>query len=179
MSQPNVVINLHEHGFRRAFKILQGLGAVSTTDFFNVLLVEVTNIPRFLETLKTWVLEDPSLLKILARVVPVTSTFIFQSPAEFETKAKEVILQWVPELAGKSFHVRMYRRGFKKRISSPEEERFLDRVILEATEQAGNPARITFDNPDAIVVVETVGQWAGLSCWSSLDRQRYPFLRID
>ena len=175
----NVVVNVHEYGFRKAFQLLQGLGAVFTTDFFNVLVMEVSNIPRFLETLNTWVSDDPDLVKILARVVPVTSTFIFQSPEEFEAKAKEAVLPWLPRLAGKSFHVRMYRRGFKGIISSQEEEQFLDRILLEELEKMGKSGSITFENPDAIIVVETVGQQAGLSCWTRENLQRYPLLNLD
>ncbi len=175
----NVVVSLREHGFRRAFKLLQGLGAVYTTDFLNVLVMEVSNISRFLETLNAWVSDDPNLLKFLARVVPVTSTFSFQSPEEFETKAQEAVLYWLPQLAGKSFHVRMHRRGFKGRISSHDEERFLDHILLEELGKMGNPGRITFEDPDAIIVVETVGQQAGLSCWTREDLQRYPLLKLD
>lgn len=175
----NVVVNLHEHSFRRAFKLLQGLGAVYTTEFLNVLVMEVSNIPRFLETLNAWVSDDPSLRRIISRVVPVTSTFSFLSPAEFETKAKEVFLYWLPILAGKNFHVRMHRRGFKGRISSHDEERFLDTILLEELGKMGNPGHITFEDPDAIIVVETVGQQAGLSCWTREDLQRYPLLKLD
>ena len=175
----NVVVNLREHGFRRAFRLLQGLGAVYTTDFLNVLVMKVSNIPRFLETLNVWVSDDPNLLQLLARVVPVTSTFSFQSPEEFETKAQEAVLYWLPQLAGKSFHVRMHRRGFKGRISSHDEERFLDHILLEELGKMGNPGRITFEDPDAIIVIETVGQQAGLSCWTREDLQRYPLLKLD
>ena len=104
----NVVVNLHQHGFRRAFKLLQGLGAVYTTDFFNVLVMEVRDIPRFLETLKVWMSEDPSLLEILARVVPVTCTFSFQSAQEFKSSARKAVLQLVPQLAGKGFFVSIF-----------------------------------------------------------------------
>ena len=175
----NVIVNLHQGSFKRAFKLLQGLGAVYSTEFLNVLIMEVSNIPRFLETLNLWVADDPSLLKIISRIVPVTCTFSFQSPEEFETKAKEAILYFLPSLAGKSFHVRMHRRGFKGRISSPEEERFLDRILIEELAKIGNPGRITFEQPDAILVVETLGQQAGLSGWNRQDLQRYPLLRLD
>ncbi len=175
----NVVVNLHEHSFRRAFELLQGLGAVYTTEFLNVLVMEVSNIPRFLETLNAWVSDDPSLLKIISRVVPVTSTFSFQSPEEFETNAKEAVLYWLTLLADKSFHVRIHRRGFKGRISSHDEERFLDTILLEELGKMGNPGHITFEDPDAIIVVETVGQQAGLSCWTREDLQRYPLLKLD
>jgi tRNA(Ser,Leu) C12 N-acetylase TAN1 len=175
----NVVVSLREHGFRRAFRLLQGLGAVYTTDFLNVLVMEVSNIPRFLETLNTWIIDDPNLLQILARVVPVTATFSFQSAEEFEAKAKEAVLPLVSQLAGKSFHVRMHRRGFKGRISSADEERFLDHLLLEELEKSGNPGKITFENPEAIIVVETVGQQAGISCWTRKDWQQYTWLKLD
>ena len=85
----------------------------------------------------------------------------------------------MPELAQKSFHVRMHRRGFKGRLSSPEEERFLDDLLLTALEEVGTPGRISFDDPDATIAIETVGQRAGLSFWRRSDLERYPFLRID
>lgn len=179
MSHWNVVVNLHEHGFKKAFRLLQGLGAVYTTEFLNVLVMQVSNIPRFLETLNIWVSDDPNLRQIIARVVPVTCTFSFQSPEEFETKAKEAVLSWLPQLGGKKFHVRMHRRGFKGRISSLEEEHFLNKILLEELVKIGNPGHITFEDPDAIIVVETVGQQAGLSCWTREELQRYCLLKLD
>ncbi len=175
----NVVVNLHEHGFRKAFKLLQGLGAVYTTDFLNVLVMKVSNIPHFLETLNDWVSSDSSLLKLISRIVPVTATFSFQSPEEFETKAQEAVLDFLPLKEGKSFHIRMHRRGFKGQIRSLDEERFLDKILLEELVKLGEPGQITFEDPDAIIVVETVGQQAGLSCWNREDLQRYPLLRLD
>jgi tRNA(Ser,Leu) C12 N-acetylase TAN1 len=46
--------------------------------------------------------------------------------AEFESKAKEVIRQWLPILAGKKFYVRMHRKGLKDLIDGQEEENHLD-----------------------------------------------------
>ncbi|WP_245817282.1 THUMP domain-containing protein [Hydrococcus rivularis] len=175
----NVVVNLHEHSFQKAFKELQGFGIVNETDFFNVLAMKVGDINRFLENLQEWIANHPDFLTRIARIVPVTDTFTFQSPEEFEAKAKEIVLQWVPQLAGKSFHVRIHRRGFKGRLSSLDEEHFLDKILLEALEKAGTPGRITFENPDAIAIVETLGQWAGLACWKREDLERYPWMRID
>lgn len=179
MSDWNVVVSLQERGFKRAFKDLQGFGIVSKTEFFNVLTMKVSNIELFQESLLKWVAEHPALLNAVARLIPVTATFSFQSAAEFEAQAKEIVLQWVPQLAGKAFHVRMHRRGFKDRLSSLEEEHLLDGALLAALEAAGTAGRITFDAPDAIVAVETLGQWAGLACWKQEEMQRYPWLRLD
>lgn len=52
----NVVVNVQEHGFSRAYLLLQELGTVYMSDFENVLLMEVSSIPQFLETLKSlWI----------------------------------------------------------------------------------------------------------------------------
>lgn len=175
----NVVVSLQERGFKKAFKELQGFGSVSKTEFFNVLTMKVSDIERFQESLREWVAEHPALLHAVARIVPVTATFQFQSAAEFEAQARETVLQWIPQLAGKAFYVRMHRRGFKHRISSLEAEHLLDGTLLAALEAAGTPGRITFDEPDAIVIVETLGQWAGMACWKREDVRRYPWLRLN
>ncbi len=174
----NVLVNVQEHGFSQAYLLLQELGSVYMSDFENVLLMKVSNIPNFLEALKALLSDDSSLPKLLSLVVPVTSTFSFQSPVEFETKAKEAVLRWLPTLAGKSFYVRMHRRGFKGLISSHHEEGFLDQIILKELGKMGNPGHIALEDPDAIIVVETVGQQAGLSCWTREDLQRYPLLKL-
>ncbi|MGQ9872565.1 hypothetical protein [Leptodesmis sp.] len=89
----NVVVSLYEQGFRSAFKVLQEFGAVNTTNFFNVLEMQVENIPELLEALRDRITQVPEQFAFLARLVPVTTTFTFQSPAEFEAKAKEAVLQ--------------------------------------------------------------------------------------
>jgi len=179
MQEWNVVINLNERVRRQAYSKLDIFGPTRKTGFFNVLLMKVDDLPGMLETMRAWTLEDPQSLSFLSRVIPATRTFVFQSPEEFEARAKEAVLQWAPALAGKGFHVRMRRRGFKGKLSSLDEEHFLDGLVLEATEKTGAPGHITFDNPDAIISVETIGPWAGLSVWGREDLQRYPFIKLD
>jgi tRNA(Ser,Leu) C12 N-acetylase TAN1 len=89
------------------------------------------------------------------------------------------VLRLTPKLAGKSFHVRVHRRGFRRQLSARNEEQQLGAVLFEALEAAGSPATVTFGDPDAIVVIETVGERAGVSLFSREDMQRCPFLRFD
>ncbi len=179
MQDWNVVVTIKERGFARACKFLEKFGPVSRTEFFNVLVMKAENPHRMMETLQKEISEDPEILSFLARFVPVTQSFNFQTPEEFESKAQDIVMLWLPELAGKGFHIRMHRRGFKGRLSSSEEERFLDNILLEALKSKGTPGHITFENPDVIVAVETLGQRAGLSLWKREDLKRYPFLRLD
>lgn len=179
MHEWNVVVSVHEGGYKRARQMLEEFGRVSRTDFYNVLVLQVSDIATMLETLRERLSTDDQVRTTLARVVPVSFTFTFQTPEEFEDKAREAVLSWVPQLANKGWHVRMHRRGFKGRLSSHDEERFLDRFLLEELAKAGTPGHITFEDPDAIVAVETVNQRAGFALWTRQDLRKYPFLKID
>ena len=179
MQDWNVVVTAHEHGYSQAREFMETFGTVSKTDYFNVLALNVEDIGQFIENLRRRIDEDPSLMNILARVMPVSCTFSFQSPMEFENKAREAVALWLPGLDDKRFHVRMHRRGFRGRISSQQEERFLDEFVMEHLSSEGSPGEVSFDDPDVIIAVETIGQQAGLSIWTRKDRARYPFLKLD
>lgn len=122
---------------------------------------------------------DPSVAGALASVIPVLQTFSFQAPEEFEAKARGAVAAFIPALAGKRFHVRMHRRGFKGKLSSLDEERFLDGYLLEALDMARTPGSITFEDPDAVIAVETLGGRAGLSLWTREELRRFPLLHLD
>lgn len=175
----NVVVTVHEGGYSQARHFLERFGPVARTDFFNILVMRTADHGEFLEELRDEALRDPAGASSLARVVPVTQTFTFQSPAEFDDKARQAVTAWLPTLAGKRFHLRMHRRGFKGRLSSMDEERFLDTFLLEALAAAGTPGHIAFDDPDAIIALETIGPRAGLSLWSREELRRYPLLHLD
>ncbi|OPY13775.1 MAG: hypothetical protein A4E66_00642 [Syntrophus sp. PtaB.Bin001] len=179
MLQWNAIVCVHEHGWRTAFEKLGDYGILTKTSFLNVLFMKAEDMQMLLNRLRKDMEDDPASWSFLSRLIPVTNTFTFQSPEEFEKRAKEVVLNWVPKMAGCSFHVRMRRRGFKGKLSSQDEEGFLDGFLLEALEKTGKPGHISFDDPDAIIAVETVGSWAGLSLWNREDLHRYPFIRLD
>ena len=132
-----------------------------------------------LETLRERAQKSPEALAFLARLIPVTRTFIFNSPEEFEDRARSAVLGWAQQLPGKSFFVRIHRRGFKGRLASTDEERALDTLLLEELEKTGNPGKVAFEDPDAVIAIETVGHWAGLSLFTRQERARYPFVRVE
>jgi tRNA(Ser,Leu) C12 N-acetylase TAN1 len=175
----NVVVTVREGGYHRIRKLLRELGAVSPSGFQNVLIMRVDDPKRLLEVLAESVAREPDALAFLGRVLPVRSIFTFQSPEEFEARVRDAGLAFLPELAGRKFHVRMYRHGFKGRLSSQAEERLLGKILQEALEKAGTPGHVTFEDPDAIFAMETLGNRAGLSLWTREDLRRYPFLRLD
>lgn len=175
----NVVATIYEGHFKAALQFLRTFGELGKTDYFNVLVLKVDDVQRFLDDL-TWEFRvSPELKHVISRLIPASVSFDFQEAAEFETSVKRAVESWLPTLAGASFHVRMHRRGFKGRLSSQHEERFVDRFVTDALSQRGATATIDFDDPDYIIDIETVGQRAGLGLWSRAQRLRYPFLKLD
>ena len=175
----NVVITVHDDGYNLARKSLERYGKVDRTEYFNILVMQTSDSRHLLDALREDSIRNPGLTDPLARVMPVFQTFTFQTPGDFEGKARQAVWDWLPALGGKSFHLRMHRRGFKGRLSSMDEERFLDTYLLEALEMAGTEGEITFDDPDAILALETVGPRAGLSLWTREDLERYPLLHLN
>jgi tRNA(Ser,Leu) C12 N-acetylase TAN1 len=179
MKDWNVIVTIRDGGFARACALLGEFGAVNRTGLYNVVALRVADVGQFLEALRSRIEAEPGVRSDVGRVAAITQAFSFQSPEDFETHASEVVLQWAPRLAGKKFHVRMHRRGFQGRMSSQQEEHVLDKVLMEALAKTGTPGQIAFDDPDAIIDVETVGNRAGLAFWTREDLQRYPFLNLD
>jgi tRNA(Ser,Leu) C12 N-acetylase TAN1 len=172
----NVIVTLSEPTFRIARKLLARWGQLRPTEYHNVAVMSVRDTATFLQEFAAAVDEEPGILNAMSHVVPFEYVFTFDNVAEFEAKAREIALSYVPQLAGKSFHVRLRRRGLKGIISTPDEERFLDDVLLGALAATGSPGRIDFDNPDHVLLIETVGRSGGIALWTGGDLKRYPFL---
>ncbi len=178
ISDWNVVVSTQEGAYKQAKVLLKELGMVARTPYYNVFVMWVVDVRETLEELRSRCETNPKILEWLGHFVPATIMFNFSTPEEFEAKAKDAVCELLPQLAGKTFHVRVHRRGFRDRIIERDEERLLGEAILKRLEEAGTPARVTFDDPDAIVVIETVSQRAGLSLWTREERKRYSFLRL-
>ena len=124
IAQPdwNVVVTIYEEGFKPARRVLGEAGAISPTDSHDVLVMKVEDPRAFTDWLAARVAEEPGLLNFISRAVPAAQLFDFHDAEEFEAKARAAVAGFLPELAGKSSHVRMHRRGFRRQISAHEEE---------------------------------------------------------
>lgn len=174
----NAVAIPAERCFGEARRFLQAFGAVQRTNYLNVLALKTADPARtFLEALAAELEQDPGRQEILARIAPCEDTFDFQDPAGFDLRAREVGLKHVDRLLGRSFHVRIHRRGFKKDFDRLVRERTLGEALLGATAERQGQARISYEDPDAVVAIEMIDGRAGLSVWSREDLQRFPLLR--
>ena len=179
MKDWNVVVTAKTDAWKQARRFIARFGTVARSDFYNVMLLRVDDMDWFLTHFATAVGDAGIAAHGIAHVFPARTTFSFATREEFESKAREAAVAIAPQLAGKRFYTRMHRRGFKGRISSHDEERMLDSAILDALVATGKPGEIAFDEPDAVIDIESVGNQAGLSLWTNEDLERYPFLRID
>lgn len=175
----NVIVSVHQDGFRPAMRALRALGAVAHSHFHNVLLVKVDDPLALLDEVERRAGLDPRLAGAISRVAPAEQCFQFQSAAAFAAAATAVVLGWLPRLAGKSFHVRLHRRGLGEVLHSPDAERGVDDALLAALAQAGTPGRIDFSDPDAVIAIDTVDDRAGMALWRREDLARHPLLRPD
>lgn len=174
----NVVVTAGRGGYEDAEAALRSLGRVERTRFYNVLVMRVDDTGTFLEKLETMGRVNPDLLgRFVSRVVPAEESFDFQSREGFRREAGRIVRDRSDELAGRSFHVRMERRGLEGVVDSQQEERFLGDEVLESLEERGSSAEVTFEDPDAVVAVETVSVRAGIALLGRDERERFSFLR--
>lgn len=179
MKDWNVVATARESRFPQAIQLLKPFGRIERTHYYDVLVMQVADPRDFLKQVHARLEEDPALAECIGHVSPCTETFTLQSPESFEAAVREIALGYVPDLAYKWFHVRMHRRGFKGQLHATDEEQFLDGVLLEALENAGTPGEISFDDPDAIIAIETIDAQGGIALWTRDDLQKYPLLNLD
>jgi len=179
MSNWNIVATTVEGKYNQALSFLVQFGTVKPTAYYNVVLLQVQDVPGFMAALAAEWETQGGRHALLQRAVPMTHTFNFSDREGFGRRAAEIALAWAPHLTGKTFHVRMHRRGFKEQMSSEQEEQLLNTVIVEATAQSGRPAMVSYDDPDAVAAVETIGSHAGMSLWFREDLKRYPFLKLN
>jgi tRNA(Ser,Leu) C12 N-acetylase TAN1 len=172
----NVVVTLAENSFRDAVRMLGKWGKVKRTPYYNVLGLRVADPGSFLDDFAAAIAESPGILNFISHVVPSQETFDFSTTEEFQARARAIALGWMPKLSGKSFHVRLHRRGLKGVLSTHREEQFLADALLAVLQGAG---RVAFTDPDLVVQIETIDGRAGMSLRTRDDIRRFPFLGVE
>jgi tRNA(Ser,Leu) C12 N-acetylase TAN1 len=174
----NIIVTIYQQGFRRAMRALQNIGPTDRTPYYNVLVMKIDEPIVALETIERLTEERPALYDAIARVAPAGVTFEFQSPEGFKDCTESFLLRLLPKLVGRSVHVRLHRRGSNLICGHGTERLFNDFIVTE-TGKSGTAARITFSEPDAVIVIDTVDDRAGIAMWTDEDLARHRLLRPD
>jgi hypothetical protein len=159
----NVVVSVYQSGFRRAIRALQELGPVEHSPYHNVLVMKAEYPLALLESVEKLTEARPALYDAISRVAPATRAFDFSSAEEFRDQARLILLEWQSRLGGRAFHVRLHRRGAGHDLPTSDTERFLDDTLLDAMVAAGEPGKLSFTDPDAVIAIDTVDGRAGMS----------------
>jgi len=167
---------MHEAAARAT---LARLGEIREAPFSNVVLVAVEDVGAFADALVKEIADDPAGGRSLARVLPAQHTFHYESLADLEAITRRLLDDWSQDLDGVTFHVRCHRRGRVNDLDTAEEEDFLGDAILRVLSHRGIRGRVTFDDPDFVVDIETLNDEAAISMWTRDDLSAYPFLRIE
>jgi hypothetical protein len=176
----NVIVTVvpgphHAHDLLGA---LSGRGRFAFSDFKDVLLGQVGDVPAFLAGLLEAGAAGARWVANLARVIPVEQRFHF-APESLEPQLKQAaaaLLERVP--AGGSFHVRLERRGLAGQVATQEIERAVAEHLFELAAARGIALRTDFQDPDFVVAAETVGEECGVALVTRELRSRYPFVRV-
>lgn len=169
----NILVTSLMGSERTVFSELKALGDFKKAGFKDVYIGEVENLDAFMEALQ----KDIFLLPNVGKVIPIEKHFTFHVE-EFEEILKGTLIDYLQQLEGRSFYVRIERRGFKGKLNSLAEEQALDRFLLEALKEKNKDGRIDFENPDFIVVVETLGERCGVGLISREMKTKHPVIRI-
>jgi len=174
MTEWNIMATSYMRQERYLIRMLNRYGEFKRTSFRDVLLGHVDDTDEFLAALER---EEPERLRSLSQIVPLEKEFHFELP-DLNEKLKEAVTPYIDSLTDKTFHVRVSRRGHKGEISSLEIEKELDAFIMECLAKSGKVAKVDFEVPDFIVIVETIGNWAGVGLIPREMKARCHFIRV-
>ncbi len=180
MNDWNVVISVYQDGFRPALRALRKFGPTERSPYHNVLVMRADNPMSALEAIERETEKSTALYDSISRVAPAVRTVDFHSAAELFEKLKPILIEWSPRLTASSVHVRLHRRdGSRHDVRTPDAERLLDDLLLDATAAAGSPCKISFTQPDAVIAIDTIDNRAGLGLWTREDLAHHRLLRPD
>jgi tRNA(Ser,Leu) C12 N-acetylase TAN1 len=160
-----------------ALRLLSLLGEFKETGFKDVLQGHVEDIMLFLEKLESLREENPGRMTSLSQILPLERTFSF-SLTDFIDKLKKAVLPYVEGVEGKKFYVRVKRRGHRGEMSSLEIEKEISSFIFETLEKAGKQAQVSFSDPDAVIVIETIANRAAVTLITREMREKYPLIKM-
>lgn len=167
----NVLVVSHEGEERRLLRELQGLGEFKFAGFRSLLLGKA-DLPRFLEGVQS------KSIPSLARVVPVEENFRAQ-PENLLEILKNKVKKYAGRVGrGESFCVRFERRGLKGRVSSRDIEWEIGRHLQDLLEEEGKSPRVNLEDPDKLIVIQSIGTSFGMGIIDRETRQKYPIIRV-
>jgi tRNA(Ser,Leu) C12 N-acetylase TAN1 len=167
----NVLVVSHEGEERRLRRDLRDLGEFKFAGFRSLLLGKV-DLQAFLKEIQS------RFIPSLARVVPVEENFRAQ-PEDLLEILKDKVKKYSGRIGqGESFCVRFERRGFKGRVSSKGVEEEIGGYLHDLLKEEGKSPKVSLEDPDKLLVIQSVGTSFGMGLIDRETRQKYPIIRV-
>jgi len=173
----NVVLTAKDHEQRHLARLVKPLGEFWWTSFLGVLVGRVEDHEAFCHHLRRREADTAGFLHPLSRLVLIDRTFPFQAE-NLSAQLELAVLAYADRIDSGSFYVRVERRGHAGAIHSQPLEQDLDRVLMEHLRKQGVAPRIDFEDADAIVAVELIGDECGIGLITRTMRERFPFVKV-
>jgi hypothetical protein len=113
---------------------------------------------------------------VLDRLVPLERSVTFPRDDVAETLCDR-LGPLAPRLCGRTYYVRTHLRGMKGRVEHPAVERALGDFLYEHASRAGAAPKVSFRDPDFVVVAEIVGRRVGYAFLGREERSK-PLVKV-
>jgi len=146
--------------------------------FPNVLVAKVDEPRAFLDLLHEAHDRLPMIRGGLGKAIPMERTVRFAGPATFIDDVAAAMDPLLDRIAGRTFFVRVFRRGFRGMIDSTAAEGEIGARIVALLEARGANPKVSFRDADVAVSIETLRDELGIALLDRDLRAAHPFVRI-
>lgn len=146
--------------------------------FPNVLVATVDDPRAFLSTLRDAHAASSVVRASLGKAIPIDRTVRFADATTFVDDAAATVEPLCERLLGRTFFVRVFRRGFRGAIDSTRAEGEIGARLVALLEARGDRPRVRFADPDVVVTIETLRDEVGVGLLDRELRAAYPFVRV-
>lgn len=174
----NVLVTAQEGAARDLKRLVNRHGTFRWSPFRNVLLGHVSDPQAFFQLLLADFEQKPFANRWLGKALPIVVTFPVR-PESFLQDVQEHLGALIDALQGKTFHVRVERRGHKGELRTHELERHLGDFVWEQLQKRGEQPSVSFKDPDVVIAIEITGQTAGIAVVPRELRRAFAFVKID
>lgn len=146
--------------------------------FPNVMVATVEDPTAFLDALREAYERSQLVRGALGKVIPITKTFRLASPETFIDEVAAALELMSERLSSRTFFVRVFRRGHRNAIDSTRAEGEVGARLITSLESRGAHAKVSFADPDFVVVIETLRDEIGIALLDRELRATYPFTKV-
>ncbi len=174
----NVLVTVQPgpHARRELLGALTRFGRFRATPFRGVCVGRVDDVDAFLSALSEAHAAGAPWTQRLGRVIPAENVFLF-TPETLVERLREAVAPMVARMSGGSLCVRIERRGLDDALNTQDVERAVGDYVHALAAAQGKPLRTDFEDPDDVVVAETLGNECGVALLPRALRARCPFVR--